>query len=185
LFNSDLLKEWQLAYRANPKREAAGTASKDFKEDNKRRAVDHGDGVPIKPEDYWPATNDEDDDDDFEAINPNSEKENQVPKKEKETPKKESDTSKKTTSIDDSDSETEDEEEEIIILSEKSKGSATKASAAKKDTSSSPSNTDKGKPSPQPTADKRTSSSPPMKHTTLPITALKTKKRDRFGRSDF
>lgn len=157
------MKEWQAESRLQSKRKAE--EAKEGGEGSKKRALTNGSAVPVRPEDFWPAP--QNDDDEFEDTNDqaksaNGTKEDEV--KKDASPNKDTVTSENIARAEE-DSDTEDDE--IISLKPPTKGTS---SPAKQESikSASP---------------EKTSSA--IRQTVLLPTTTINKKRDRFGRSDF
>lgn len=147
---------------------------------SKKRATTNGHSVPIKPEDYWPASQG-DDEDDFEEVSPTTKTPAKNEKKSNgtETSSKADDSKHNPIKkVESEDSDTEEEEEEISLAA---------PPPIKKATSSSPAKSAKVLESSSPSKDlcKSSRDTSPIKETILPVKALASTKRDRFGRSDF
>lgn len=168
-----MLKGWQSEYFSQLKRKADGGVDENGDKENKKRVVTGNHGVPVRPEDFWPASDDEQDS--IEEIKEKAPLEKGETKTESKAEKPADVESKSNTApvqVNDSDSDT--EEEEIISLA---------APTIKKTNTSSPDKASNKQPSPEKDTPRSIAASPPIKHTT--ITPVVVKKRDRFGRSDF
>lgn len=175
------------------KRKAEG--SNGYEGTGKKRAMTNGHGVPVKPEDYWPASQDNDENKIEEVPSTtkapiNDEKEDtKIFAKAKV---KHNDVEK--VEIEDSDTE---EEEEISLTAPSPIEKATLSSSAKnakvvntsspeKDLKVNLSSPRKDSiPSPSKDTSKSNKEASPIKETIVPIKAVTSTKRDRFGRSDF
>jgi hypothetical protein len=174
IFNDEVLKGWQSEYFSQLKRKAGGGVDESGDKENKKRVITSNHGVPVRPEDFWPASDDEQDvskESIEKAPTKTVEKETEYATEKPANVEPESKAA--PIKVNDSDSDTE-EEEEIISLA---------APTIKKHITSSPDKTSSKHTSPEKDTTKPIEASPPIKHTT--ITPVIVKKRDRFGRSDF
>lgn len=189
IFNDELLKDWQGEYRARMKRKAEG--SEQDGRGSKKIIMANGPIMPVNPEDYWPASQDNGEDD-FEDDTKTLPKE---VKKDTESSTEAELKHENTKEANNADSDTEEEEEISLAVPPQATKKATSSSPAKDARASSPLKKDSEKHSSSPeTVDtsstaKLTSKSmngtSPMKQTVVPVKALASTKRDRFGRSDF
>jgi len=164
-----VLKGWQSEYFSQLKRKADGEVDEHGDKENKKRIVASSHGIPVRPEDFWPASDEEQDKkENVEKVSAKS-AENTTERE------KIAGNNLKSNEVIDSDSDTEEEEDIISLAAPIIKKAAPSSSpnkalikqaSSEKDTATS------------------TEASPPIKHTTVSAPIIVTK-RDRFGRSDF